>query len=290
MSTFHKPVLLNKVIELFEIKENNKYIDATLGGGGHSLKILENGGRVLGIDQDRDALEYAQKVLTDYKDKIIFAKGNFKDIYQIAEQNDFKKVSGVLFDLGVSTYQLKEPKRGFSFREEGPLDMRMDKETIGCAFDIINNCSFEELYSIFLKYGEESLAKPITIAIVRERSADKIKTTKELADIINQVYQKYNKNVKHNPATKIFQALRIVVNHELDSLRTGIEQAIKLLDKKGRIIVISYHSLEDRIVKLAFRKSGLKILTKKPITADSDEIFSNKSARSAKLRVIENIC
>lgn len=288
---FHKPVLLQTAIDFLQVGENQKYIDLTIGGGGHTAEILKKGGIVLGIDQDREALHFCQDYLGEnYKSQLILAKSNFKNIETIAKKYGFTRVNGILFDLGVSSYQLDSKIRGFSFRKEARLDMRMDKDTKISAFEIINNESFETLVKIFMKYGEDPHAEYIAHLITQARSHKAISSTKELADIISKTYiSNKNYKMKIHPATRIFQALRIAVNDELEVLREGLKESVKLLVKGGRLVVISYHSLEDRIVKLSMRSESLKILTKNPLLADSVEIRQNPRARSAKLRAAQKI-
>lgn len=291
MNNFHKPVLLQEVLDNLQIKRGKKYIDATVGGGGHAFHILKLGGLVLGLDHDREALNFCKKYIpNEYKPRLRLVKENFCNIEKIAKKHSFEKVAGILFDLGVSSYQLKTGKRGFSFRYEGPLDMRMDQDIKTSAAKIINDESYEKLKEIFTKFGEEPLSSQIAQVIISSRLRNKIATTTQLGRIIERVYEKYGVRTKIHPATRAFQAIRIALNKEIEVLKEGIEGAIRLLDLKGRLAVISYHSLEDRIVKLKF-KSGekLKIITKKPIRATFEEIKENPSARSAKLRVAEKI-
>lgn len=291
MSTFHTPVLLQEVIEYLNVQNDHKYIDATIGGGGHAQEILKKGGLVLGIDQDTEALEFCKNWLgEEYKNRIIFVKANFRYIDQVAKKYGFSSVSGILLDLGISSYQLDTAKRGFSFKKEAKLDMRMNKEIGTTALEIINKEPFETLYKIFLKYGEEPEAENIAKTIIHRRGVKQISTTKELADIVFNVYCKNQaKDLKIHPATRVFQALRIAVNDELNALKEGIENSLKLLNKGGRLAVISYHSLEDRIVKLSMRNKNLGLVTKKPITASREEIRVNRRARSAKLRIAQKI-
>ena len=295
MNNFHTPVLLKEVIEYLEVQLGKKYIDATMGGGGHGFEILKLGGKVLGIDCDQEAIDYVKEKLKDQSSKIkankdlILVKGNFRDIDEIARLNGFEKVSGILFDLGVSSYQLETPGRGFSFQKEGPLDMRMDKDLGVRAADLINALSKKELYELFTKMGEERNAWAISSSIVRARRVKKIETTRELASIIEKIGGATSAFAKASADKRVFQALRIAVNDELSSLQEALLKTIDLLDKNGRIAVISFHSLEDRIVKDSFKKfqkQGLgTILTKKPIIAGNSEVQGNIRARSAKLRV-----
>ncbi|MBI2036275.1 16S rRNA (cytosine(1402)-N(4))-methyltransferase RsmH [Candidatus Microgenomates bacterium] len=290
---FHTPVLLPEVIEGLKVRRGKKYIDATLGGGGHGIEIIKMGGRVLGIDVDEEAIGYVKEKIKSQpfdfaqgrKSKVktgqdlILVKGNFRDIGEIARTNGFERVAGIIFDLGVSSHQLNRAERGFSFQKEGPLDMRMDKALSVTAADLINGLYKNELIYIFEKFGEERLARRIADAIISARAIKRIETTGELAAIIEKVSPKRG---KIHPATRVFQALRIAVNDELESLERGLLQAKELLEKGGRIVAISFHSLEDRIVKRSF--AGGELL-KKPITASVQEIALNPKARSAKLRI-----
>lgn len=292
MNDFHKSVLLREVLEGLRVKENEKYIDATLGGGGHSLEILKKGGKVLGIDCDSEAIEFVK--LSIAEESLILARGNFRDIDKIAHLNNFDLVSGIIFDLGVSSHQIDEPTRGFSFQNEGPLDMRMDQELGVKALDLIRILTKGELCEIFTKFGEESRAWEISDAIVRTRSIRPIETTSDLVRVITEALKVKRLNSDFSKADlskKVFQGLRIIVNDELNALEEALPKAVKLLKQGGRIGVISFHSLEDRIVKrsfIEFEKKGLgKIITKKPITPSSEELKMNKRVRSAKLRIFE---
>lgn len=305
MEIYHTPVLLNKVIDYLQAGKGNKYIDATIGGGGHTEAILGCGGKVLGIDCDPEAIEYVKKILRDKDIRILGEKddkslnisvsqypditlirGNFRDLKTIALSNDFENVSGILFDLGVSTHQLKTVRRGFSFLADTPLDMRMDPNLAVTAADLVNGLSKGELYELFSRLGEEYDAR-IARAIVRTRTIKPIKTCQDLAGLIIQI-KGGGRGKKIHPATQVFQALRIAVNGELDNLRVALPQAVELLKRGGRLIVISFHSLEDRIVKEFFKNQpGLTILTEHPIRPDSEEIRSNPQSKSAKMRVAE---
>jgi 16S rRNA (cytosine1402-N4)-methyltransferase len=291
MSDYHTSVLLHETIEWLQVEAGRQYIDATLGGGGHTSAILERGGIVLGIDQDKEALSEVEK---NFKFEILnlklrLAKGNFKDIDRLARENRCAKVSGIVFDLGVSSHQFDLAERGFSFQKEGPLDMRMDLDQKVKAADLIHILTKGELYELFTKLGEEWNARPIITSIVRARQIKKIETTSELADIINKAVPHRQKGI--NPATRVFQALRIAVNDELNNLIEALPKARDIVGDGGRIIVITFHSLEDRIVKHQFRQwaeQGLgEVLTKKPLIPTDEEIEHNKRSRSAKLRVFE---
>lgn len=279
MSNFHKSVLLTEVLEGLKVKPNEKYIDATLGGGGHAKKILELGGIVLGIDVDKDALEFVEKLKSE---SLTLARGNFRDIDKIAHLNNFDKVAGIIFDLGVSSHQIDDPDRGFSFQNEGPLDMRMDQELGVRALDLVKILTKGELNEIFTEFGEESHAWKISDAIVRARSVRPIETTADLAKIVFPIA---------GQSKKVFQALRIAINDELNAITQALPKALGLLGEKGRLCVISFHSLEDRIVKRKFlefeKEERGKIITEKPIVPTNEEINENKRAKSAKLRIFE---
>ncbi len=299
-SIYHTPVLLQSVIGYLNIKKGEKYIDATLGGGGHGIEIVRKGGKVLGIDVDEESVEYVKSKIRNSKHEIRNSKlvrGNFKDLGEIARSNGFDKVSGIIFDLGVSSHQLETEERGFSFQKDAPLDMRMNSsadEQAVTAADLINGLTRKELYELFTKLGEEQFAGPISDSIIRARQVKPIATTGQLAKAVVDVYKKYHmKRGKINPATKVFQALRMAVNDELNNLRQALPQALDLLLPGGRLVVISFHSLEDRIVKnFAKEQQALvlaRILTEKPVTPDFTEIESNPRARSAKMRVLEKL-
>jgi 16S rRNA (cytosine1402-N4)-methyltransferase len=286
----HTPVLTVETIEGLHIANGKKYIDATIGGGGHASLIMQNGGVVLGIDQDEDALEYvAMNQEKRIKDKeLVLVHGNFINIKGLAIENGFGNVDGILFDLGVSSYQLDSARRGFSIKHEEKLDMRMDTSKGMSAFEVVNEYPRDRLIEIFYRYGEEHNAQEIAEAIVAIRKKGEITTTKELAQIIEKVP---HKSESIHPATRVFQAIRIEVNGELDAIKEGVGAGIELLNSKGRIVVISFHSLEDRIIKKMFeewkREGRGTIVTKKPLIARGEEIMKNKRSRSAKLRVFE---
>ena len=287
MDTFrHIPVLLHEVINYLQVEPDKRYIDATLGGGGHTEAIIAAGGRVLGIDQDEAAVSASSTRLAG-KD-VVIAPGNFREIGRIAKEFSFENVDGILFDLGMSSFHLDTSARGFSFSKDEPLDMRMDVTSELTAEEIVNTWSAQRLTEIFMKYGEEGKAESIAYAIVRTRKKAPIKSTKELAAVIESVKRREG---KIHPATLVFQAIRIAVNDEMEVLREGLAQAVELLAPKGRLAAISFHSLEDRIVKNAFREleysDTFTLVTKKPIVASEEEIAENPRSRSAKLRVIE---
>lgn len=289
MNKYHVSVLLQQTIDSLHIQPGKRYIDGTFGGGGHTKEMVRLGGKVLGIDMDDDALAQAQAVFGD-SDDVTVAKGNFKDIDRIAKENGFEQVAGILLDLGISSHHVDTARRGFSFQSEGPLDMRMDQSLQVTAGDLVNGLTKSELQELFTRWGEEPFAQSIARGIVNARKVKRIETTSELAEIVRRsVYG----HTKIHPATRIFQALRIAVNDELNSIRDGLPKALALLEPKGRLAIISFHSLEDRIVKQQFRdweeKDKGTIITKKPVIATEEEVEANSRSRSAKLRVFEKI-
>lgn len=291
MNNYHTSVLLQEVLTSLSVIEGGFYIDGTLGGAGHALAILEKGGKVLGIDQDQDALDFAEKRLTDagftMNSDFWIVKANFSQIDAVAKEMGRESVDGILLDIGVSGHQLDTLERGFSFRG-GPLDMRMDKELTVSAKELVNGLTKAELEDLFLRFGEEPRAKQYAGAIVQARKHHVLESTEDLVKILGG----HGGDGVH-PATKVFQALRIVVNDELNSLSNAIPKAFDLLSKRGRLAIITFHSLEDRIVKQAFKEideNGRgKIMTDKPIVPTEDEVLLNKRSRSSKLRVIEKI-
>ncbi len=289
----HKPVLLNEVIEYLDPKPNQNFIDCTVGEAGHSLAILNRNqpdGKVLGIDTDNESLKRIKPT-----ERLVLINGNFKDLKTIAGENNFVKVNGVLFDLGLSSWQLDESGKGFSYKKDEPLTMIFNNSQVVTAQEIINTWPEEELIKIFKEYGEERFARKIVQKIVQYRGLTPVQTTSQLFEIIKKSvpFSKTGHGRTDRIAARIFQALRIVVNDEIENLKKGLEQAFQILDKEGRVVVISFHSLEDRIVKWFFRnleKEGkIKILTKKPITANKAEIITNSRSRSAKLRAAMHI-
>jgi len=293
MNKYHTSVLLHEAIDQLMIEKGKRYIDATLGGGGHTKEILDRGAEVLGIDVDDDALSHVNEILKPEIEngKLKLARGNFKNIDKLAEEHGFSDVAGILFDLGVSSHHFDEAGRGFSVRYSGPLDMRMDQELGVKAADLVNALNRGELSQLFFTLGEERFAHRIADAIVRARQAGPIQTTAELVSIVNSVVPKKREGI--NPATKVFQALRIAVNDELNSLKDALPKALNLLSAGGRLAVISFHSLEDRIVKEIFKEFAEKglgvIVTKKPIIPSIKEIEENNRSRSSKLRVFKKV-
>ncbi len=294
MNSYHTPVLLKEVIDLLKVKKGEKIIDATLGGGSHTKALLEKRAQVLAIDLDEEAIDYAKKNLVPDKN-LILAKGNFRDLKEIAHLNSFGKVSAVFFDLGVSSHQIDTPERGFSFLKGGPLDMRMDKSSNLTAETLVNLLEKGELNDIFNKFGQERRSWVISSSIVRARRIKAIKTTGDLAGIIQEAYgiksddvSDFTKNLINK---RVFQALRIAVNDEIESIKEALPKAYELLESGGKIAVISFHSLEDGVVKKMFkdfkRKNMGTIITEKPIEASEEEVRNNSRAKSAKLRVFE---
>lgn len=289
MSIVHLPVLEREVSELLDLHKGGKYVDATVGLGGHSemiLKMIGQDGRVIGLDRDDEALKQAAVRLSDVR--VTLKKATFSNMEATMHSLGMPEADGVLFDLGVSMMQLRDTARGFSFLSEERLDMRMDSRQILSAWDIVNTYAEEELIRIIREYGEEFRAARVVREIVRSREKKTIDTCAELAGIISRVLGRCGRT---HPATRVFQALRIEVNRELDELKAGLASSLRILKQGGRLCVISYHSLEDRIVKNFIRdnaKAGKVIqLTKKPIVASREEMSNNPSSRSAKLRGAE---
>lgn len=305
---YHEPVLKEEVIQYLLNDKNGIYLDGTLGGGGHSEIILNNltkAGILIGLDMDNDAQKFATKRLNKWTDQLVIAKKNFRDFDLVLQEKGIPKLNGILLDLGVSSYQIDTPEKGFSFSRDGALDMRMDETGGTAAVDLINTAPLSELIRIFREYGEERHASRIARVIVAERQSNPVNTTFGLTKLIHRVSAPQHR-VK--TLARIFQALRIAVNDELQNLRTCLQKSTSYLKQGGRIVVISYHSLEDRIVKNFFKnesskcacppefpicicnkKDTLKILTKRPVTASAAEINLNARSRSAKLRAAEFI-
>ena len=303
----HTPVMLKEVVEALNIKANGRYIDCTVGGGGHSYEIARRlyGGTLYCFDRDSEALETSKKRLSEFGDKVKFFKANFKDAPTLIEG----KVDGILIDLGVSSHQIDEGERGFSFLHNGRLDMRMGQdENILTAYDIVNSYSEEELKNLFYKYGEEEFSKQIAKNIVLARADKKIETTFELRDIIENSLPKKVVYSRGGASKKVFQALRIAVNGELEGLEDALNSFIDMLNPGGRLVVLTFHSLEDRIVKNVFKcestdclcppktpvcicghKKKIVLVNRKPITASEEELKNNSRSSSAKLRAVERV-
>lgn len=294
---YHTPVLLQEILKFLDPGPGKLFIDATCGGGGHTQALLESGAKVLGIDRDPEAIEHIKKQfkILNFKFKIgrdlILVNSNFNQIRDIAIQNGFNSVDGILFDLGVSSHQLEKAERGFSFQAQGPLDMRMDPTLKVTAGDLINKFDQRRLNEIFKTFGQEKFSWAIAGAICSARQIKPIETTGQLAEIVRRVYRGPHAKrgvASIDPATKTFLALRIVVNSELLNLDEALPQTIGFLKTGGRLAIVSFHSLEDGIVKRFFRScQRLKVLTNKPIGPSSEEILTNLRSRSAKLRVAQ---
>ncbi len=288
----HIPALLDKVVEFLEPIEGKRILDATVGTGGHSEAFLKRlgSGALVALDQDSQALEIARTRLNGPGRQVSFIHSNFSNMKQAAENLGFYKFDGILMDLGVSKLQLTEPDRGFSFNRNEELDMRMDKRQHLTAKGIVNKYKEDSLRGLLQEYGEEPFARRIAAAIIHYRQKKRIETTLELAEIVKKAVPRKAWPKRIQPETRTFQAIRIAVNNELENLKQGLAQAVDLLDTGGKLLVISYHSLEDRIVKRYFKscsQNSFKILTKKPIAPEKEEIFNNPQSRSAKLRVLE---
>ena len=306
----HIPVLFSEVLELLHPRSDGCYIDATFGGGGHTAALLERSaphGQVLAIDADPDAIARAGDLAALFPGRLTLAQGNFRDIEMLARESLFDAVDGILMDLGLSSFQLSRPERGFSFQRSGPLDMRFDTTSGISASHIVNGWSEEDLARLFFEYGEDHRSRPIARAIVNERISAPITTTDRLASVVERAVGGRRGRAIH-PATRTFQALRIAVNDELGALRSGLDGAINLLAAGGRIAIISFHSLEDRIVKTFLRhestdcicppetpvcicghKARMKLVTRKAVRPSAAEEQSNPRSRSARLRVAERL-
>jgi 16S rRNA (cytosine1402-N4)-methyltransferase len=311
MDSYHTPVMVGEVIASLRLRPGTITVDGTVGGGGHAEAILENtapDGILIGIDADSDALGAAEKRLARFGERTILVKGNFADMERILSEKKIGMVDGMLLDLGVSSHQLDTADRGFSFSQDAPLDMRMDQTRAASAADLVNTLPWQELARIIRDYGEERMAGRIARAIVKERTLSPIRTTTDLARVVVRAFPPDVERQRIHPATRTFQALRIAVNDELANLRKALTDGMERLKAGGRFSVISFHSLEDRIVKNAFRdgekgctcppdlpvcacggKPKLKVVTRKPVNPGDAEISGNPRARSAKLRTAEKI-
>ena len=305
----HYSVMLDETIEALKIKPDGIYVDGTLGGGGHSEQILarlSGAGRLIGIDQDADAIAVAGKRLEEYKDRLITVKSNYENISEILKELGIGRVDGIILDLGVSSYQLDSAERGFSYRFEAPLDMRMDREATKTAYDIVNTYSESELKRVLSEYGEERFAGRIARHLADTRDEMPVKTTTQLAELIKEAIPAKFRQGKGHPAKQSFQAIRIELNRELEVLHNTLETMVGLLAPGGRLCIITFHSLEDRIVKTAFKrfenpctcppsfpvcicgaKSKGKVVNSKPILPSEKELEENPRSASAKLRVFE---
>jgi len=308
----HKPVLLQEVVAFLNPQPGQVLVDCTLGGGGHSRELLGRilpGGLLIGLDQDMEAVKAAREVLKPLgEDNFIILNTNFVNLNKALQEISVKKVDGILFDLGVSSYQLDQAGRGFSYRQDAPLDMRMDRTAGLTAYDLVNSLSADELARIIRDYGEERWAKRIARFIVKERESGPLETTGRMVEVIKKAIPSAARQEGPHPAKRTFQALRIAVNRELEILEASLEQGIELLKDGGRLAVITFHSLEDRIAKNVFQKNArgctcpkdlpvcvctrkplVKIVTTKPVLAGEVELADNPRSRSAKLRVVEKI-
>lgn len=305
----HASVLLDETIRELKIKPDSIYVDGTLGGGGHAwhvLNRLSEKGRYIGIDQDEDAIRASTKRLAPFQDKVTIVRDNYVNMPKVLKDLGISHVDGILLDLGVSSFQLDEKDRGFTYREDVPLDMRMDQRQTFSARDIVNGYSEQELFHIIRDYGEDRFAKNIAKHIAAEREKAPIETTGQLIEVIKHAIPMKVRAVGGHPAKRTFQAIRIECNRELEVLKTSLDQMIELLNPEGRLCIITFHSLEDRIVKRAFRKnenpctcppnfpictcgneSKGKVITRKPILPTEEELMRNKRAKSSKLRVFE---
>ena len=310
MEFHHISVLLNECIDNLNIRPDGIYVDGTMGGGGHSLEIAKRltTGRLICIDQDPNAHEAARKRLAEYKDRITFVRDNFGNIADILDSLGIEKIDGMLLDIGVSSHQLDEAERGFSYQQDAPLDMRMNPDRPFSAYDVVNGYDEDELDRVIFTYGEERWARRIAQFIVKERENKPIETTGELVDIIKKAVPKGARKDGPHPAKRTFQAIRIEVNGELEVLQRAIDDVAARLAVGGRLCIITFHSLEDRIVKNAFRRnenpctcppefpvcvcgktSRGRVITRKPILPSKEELEENPRSRSAKLRVLEGV-
>ncbi len=311
MPVYHRPVLLDEVIRLLSPHPGGVYVDCTFGGGGHAEAILNGilpGGRLIGLDRDQDAIENARQHLAEHGENLILVRGAFSELESVLREQKVETVDGVLFDLGVSSHQLDVPDRGFSFASPAPLDMRMDVSQSVTAADLVNSLPERELADLIYTNSDERWSRRIASAIVRRRKEQPISTTTELAELVVSVVPRKSQPTRIHPATRTFQALRIAVNSEIDQLKGGLEAAGRMLAIHGRLVAISYHSLEDRVVKEFFAAGSgrcqcppelpqcvcgarqyLEVLTRKPITPTEDEIGANPRARSAKLRAAKKV-
>ena len=305
----HKSVLLDETIESLNIKPDGIYVDGTLGGGGHSYEIakrLTEGGRLIGIDQDEDAIRAAGQRLSEFADRVTIVRDNYCNMPKVLDELGISGVDGILLDIGVSSYQLDEAERGFTYKQDAPLDMRMDQRQEMTAKDIVNGYSEEDLYRIIRDYGEDKFAKNIAKHIVQARQIKPVETTFELDEIIKAAIPMKFRATGGHPAKKTFQAIRIELNRELEVLDESIDAMTDRLNDGGRLCIITFHSLEDRIVKTRFKKNENpctcppdfpvcicgkkpkgKVITRKPIVPDEEELEENKRAKSSKLRVFE---
>lgn len=292
----HTPVMLEEIISFLRLKDGMVIVDGTIGTGGHAIEIVKRispNGKLIGIDRDDESLNIAKERLIDYSNQCIFVHDNFSNVDNILNSQGIRYVDGVLLDLGISSFQLDNPERGFSFSNEGPLDMRMDRNNSISAFDLINNLTQKEISSILWNFGQERFSNRIAKMIINHRNQSPINTTIELSNLILKAVPHSKRYYHIHPATRTFQALRIAVNHELDYLELFLKKIATFMNKKARICIISFHSLEDRITKINFlnlaKTSEFTLIVKKPISPNQQESKNNPRSRSAKLRVLERL-
>lgn len=307
----HTTVLLNEAVDGLNIHPDGIYVDCTLGGAGHSELIvsqLSSNGKLIAFDQDDSALENAKKKLAKYTNRVIFIKSNFVHLEEELKEIGIEKVDGILYDLGVSSPQLDTPERGFSYHHDAPLDMRMDQSSKLSAWHVVNEWTYEELVKIFYRYSEEKFSKQVARKIEKARAIKPVETTLELVEIIKDAIPAPARRTGGHPAKRVFQAIRIAVNDELKVFETSLKQAVSILNKNGRVSVITFHSLEDRICKSYFKEKSeipnlpkglpiipeefqpiLRIVNRKPVLPSDEELEVNNRARSAKLRIAEKI-
>ncbi len=293
---FHYPVMYREVLDGLQVSTRRVVVDCTMGVGSHALeffKVMPQDGFLIGIDKDEESLQIASQRLEAYKDRVRLVKEDFRNLDRVLKDLGMKRVPAFFFDLGISSYQLADGNRGFSFLHDGPLDMRMDRSSFVSAYDLVNYLSENELALIFKKFGEEKFSRRIAHKLVEKRKSYPIMSTSQLSDLILEAIPRKYLRYRIHPATRVFQALRIAVNRELDALSAGLKKAIEHLSPGGRIAVISFHSLEDRIVKYTFREyvqqGALTLVYKKPLRPSPEELVENISSRSAKLRVAERV-
>lgn len=310
MEFAHISVLLNEAVDALAVKDNGIYVDGTLGGGGHSEEILKRNSslKLIGIDRDREAIAAAGKRLECFSERVTLVNNNFANVKEVLRNLGIEKIDGAVLDLGVSSYQLDNAERGFSYMKDAPLDMRMNQNDTKSAYDVVNTYEKDALCSIFYRYGEEKWSKRIAEFIVKRRETTPIKTTKELADIISAAVPAGARDRGSHPAKRVFQAIRIEVNGELEILKNAITDFVSCLNKGGRLAVITFHSLEDRIVKQCFselaagctcpkdfpvcvcgKQPAVKVITKKPLLPTEEEQTFNSRSKSAKLRAIQKL-
>ena len=295
---FHTPVMLQEILDYLNLSPGKTIVDATIGTAGHARAILGRilpGGRLIGIDRDEESLAVCRARLKEFGASCELVQGNFSDIDTILKDLNIKKIDGMVFDLGISSFQLEDPHRGFSFQNNGPLDMRLDRNSYISAYDLVNNLNEDEISTLLWNFGQERWHNRIAHLLVQERERQPIATTLQLAEIVSKATpSRYrHRYFRIHPATRTFQAVRIAVNRELETLETALNKAIAVLNKRSRVCVISFHSLEDRVVKWNFRKAAaqdlIDIITPKPLTPGPLEVETNPSSRSSKLRVAQKL-